>query len=856
MTGKANDFWAACGLLPAADRLILSIFRSFLLIPGSLLLFRIKHALQPFQSIAVILLWSLCAIQAQAQPLLLRGVVQGDDRQPLPFVNVIVTGTVHGTTTDIEGRFQIRVWPGQSLEFRYVGYQSLVWNPTGEHKPVMIVLQEHRTELQSVTVHAGENPALVLIRKVLAQRSRHDPMAQPSWSYHAYNKLACAIELTGSSKELGKDSVSMRRFTERNNAFVSESYTYKTYHKPQEKEVVLANRLSGIKDPFFAFLATDIQPFGFYSTYITLPGGEYVNPVSQPGLAGYDYEIMDTIPHLTDSTFIVRFEPLPGTTFKSLKGQLSISTDGYAIENVLASGADEHQLMDTHIQQQYARHQGRWFPVMLNSEILFSSYHVKGIRPHYFSRSYLTDIRYDSVPVPDRLDDITVSFDPLANKRPESFWHNLRLDSLNKKELNTYHLYDSLEPQLRGMNSFIKVMEGFMVGHLKAGVVDLPVEHFLKFNAYEGLRAGFGVVTNDRISRRFRLGGYVGYGFKDRALKYGGSVGLRFSERRDATLTLSYQQDLLEPGNPSFIKSGIPVNNESLRAWMAARMDSLQAYAASFRIRPHRHWQVNTYLQETHRKPNYPYHLRYPLEQGPFTSRQEFVATEVGLQVRWAKGEQHLQIGNYKVPTNVAYPQVQLSVVRGVAGLFRGALEYTRVETAINSRHRLGRAGTLSWQLSAGLLQSPTTMPYSFLFNGRGSLYPGAFQQGFILNNYFQTMGLYEFLSDQYAYLFLQHHLGRITSNQWPYFRPELSLLHHMGIGSLKNSAAHLAIDFKTMDRTYVESGLLLTNILRVNYLNLFYYGLGGGVFYRYGPYALPTVSQNLAWKLVVTIGL
>ena len=56
------------------------------------------------------------------------------------------------------------------------------------------------------------------------------------------------------------------------------------------------------------------------------------------------------------------------------------------------------------------------------------------------------------------------------------------------------------------------------------------------------------------------------------------------------------------------------------------------------------------------------------------------------------------------------------------------------------------------------------------------------------------------------------------------------------------------------MEKGYFESGLLLSNLFRFKYVNMIYYGLGVGAFYRYGNYALPTTSDNLAFKLIISV--
>ena len=46
----------------------------------------------------------------------------------------------------------------------------------------------------------------------------------------------------------------------------------------------------------------------------------------------------------------------------------------------------------------------------------------------------------------------------------------------------------------------------------------------------------------------------------------------------------------------------------------------------------------------------------------------------------------------------------------------------------------------------------------------------------------------------------------------------------------------------------------MLINLLRIDYMKLFYFGIGGGAFYRYGYYTLPKTADNIAAKFIVTL--
>ncbi|MBX6362023.1 MAG: SusC/RagA family TonB-linked outer membrane protein, partial [Acidobacterium ailaaui] len=64
------------------------------------------------------------AVFAQQSHLIRGQVFESNGRTPLPGVTVVVKGTQSGTVTDNDGRYQIEASPGDSLEFRYVGYQE------------------------------------------------------------------------------------------------------------------------------------------------------------------------------------------------------------------------------------------------------------------------------------------------------------------------------------------------------------------------------------------------------------------------------------------------------------------------------------------------------------------------------------------------------------------------------------------------------------------------------------------------------------------------------------------------------------------------------------------------------------
>jgi hypothetical protein len=787
---------------------------------------------------------------AKSQTLIKGKVINEKTKEPLAFVNVVVKNTFTGTTSDIDGQFQLTVPNNAStLIFSYVGFESRTIIVSNATAVLRVTLKEKSTMLQEVVVRPV-NPALRIIREAIRNKPLNDPENLSSFSYNSYNKLYSTLLNPDSNAVSEKvDTAKFRQYILNNHLFAHESYTERKYLKPNfSKEIVLGNHLSGIKDPFFAFIATDLQPFSFYKDFIQLLSKNFINPISKGSLERYDFELMDTIVHESDSIYVISFEPSRGKVFEALKGQVYISTDGYAIEHVIAEPADDKTLVESLIQQKYEKINGHWFPVQLNSEFRLKQFEVQGLKLKYVSHSYFTNIKIEEEISEKEFGLVNVEFAPEANRRDSAFWKTIRTGDFDKKDKNTFHALDSLGEKLKTVQVAFKVLEGLFVGRFKAGSFYIPIEHILQLNQYEVARLGFGFQTGEKISKRFMLEAHGGYGFGDKAMKYGGALQLNIHEKSEAAFKVSYKQDILEPGKTNFIKSAIATRTqESLRNWMASRMDSIEQFKAEFNLRPFRFSQLAIFLQHQKRNPTYSYSF---IDNDQV--RTKFNVTEAGLQWRFAFKENYMKIGESKIVTAMSYPQLNLYVSKSFTGALNGEYDFVKLEMRLDHQFVTRGFGKTTLQLASGFISG--NAPYPYLFNGKGSRYSDSFLNNLIALNTFQTMGLYEFFSDRYAYLFLNQNIGRITGNKSKYFRPDLSIIQNMGMGSLRNKIVHQGVTFSTMEQGYFESGVIITNLIRFNYLNIVYFGLGGGAFYRYGDYALPKNKDNFVSKFIITL--
>ncbi|HQR01549.1 MAG TPA: hypothetical protein PLA61_11935, partial [Ferruginibacter sp.] len=210
------------------------------------------------------------------------------------------------------------------------------------------------------------------------------------------------------------------------------------------------------------------------------------------------------------------------------------------------------------------------------------------------------------------------------------------------------------------------------------------------------------------------------------------------------------------------------------------------------------------------------------------------------------KGEIFTRLGHSKLRTKPASTQLLFQVAKGLNGTLNGQLDYTRAIARLNHKFSFKKLGETTVQLEAGVLWGDA--PYSYLFNlpatntgKRLTLYvPGNFQ----------TAGLYEFASGRTASLFVEHNFGNLLFKPRNIkFRPELLLVQGISYGSLDKSSTHKLIHFTVPEKGLFESGLVVRNLYRRSILSVAYLGIGGGVFYRYGYYALPHAGDNWVFK-------
>lgn len=637
-------------------------------------------------------------------------------------MNIAVEKSFRGATTDINGQFSILLPDiACDISISHVGYEkiSLACESLLGQEGLIISLKEKTTALQEVVITPGitrENPAFRIVRAAIKSKPQHDPYLRSSFRYNSYNKLFYTLKgIDTAAIPVVSDSSSEKVLLKNSHFFMSESYTERKFLAPNHsKEVVLANRMAGYKNPMIAMVATDFQPISFYEDFINFFDKQYLNPISRGSTRKYTFVLEDTVLHERDSTFVISFEPAPGKNFDGLKGVISINSDGYAIENVIAAPADQALMIGFKIQQKYERIAGEWFPVQLNTDAEFTQLKIRGRNVLFSSKSFLTNINLNPDLTKEDFDHISTEIAPRANQQDEQAWQQYRTHSLDLKEQNTYRFDESLGAgKLALLNGYMSFLEGLLLSRFKVGPVDLLADKLYAFNEYEGNRLGVGLQTKETISRFVSIGGYVGYGFQDKALKYGGNMVFKLHAKTETTLLFLYRKDLSEPGALEFFgEHRLRFGQESMRDWITYRMDSVAQLKSVLRFRTSKYLQVQASLSKESRNPAYAYHYT-PAGEENNSVRTSFHVVEAGVGLRYAPNERFVQIGRGQLVLKPSSPVFTFYYGRG---LDNAALE------GDYGFHRLAlKADQSFYTRDQRLRQNPVAAFYRY-YEGQGTM--------------------------------------------------------------------------------------------------------------------------------------
>lgn len=791
---------------------------------------------------------------SQAQSYQLKGrMVDSETLEALAFVNIQSNNGPDGCISDIDGKFLLKSHsPIQKIKASYVGYLPTEIEIGPVKQDLVVRMIKTTFELPEVAIKPGINPADRIIATVVENRYLNDHEQMPSFQYTSYEKMVFGPENDSIPHidSLISDSsfIKARDFFERQHLFLMETVNKRRFRYPNDNYTeVIASRVSGLSDPLFVFLMSGMQSTTFYKEMITIADRNYVSPISNGSSKKYYFEIQDTLieafPY--DTTFIISYRPLLKSNFDGLKGMLYISTNGYAIRNVIASPARNEGAFDIKIQQLYTYIDStHWFPSQLNTDLIIKNAAIAvdslSIKVMGRGKSYISSVVLNPTFKRSQFGFVETDVLPNATQFSEQNWNQYRVNPLTTREQNTYHIIDSIG-KAEKFDKYSKKLEALLYGKINLNYIDLYLNDLFLINKHEGLRLGVHLSTSDKLSRFFHIGGYTAYGFKDKEIKYGTNARITLNKLYNTYVGFIYSKDVSEAGADDIYTNAQPsLSLFNFRNYLINRMDASQCFKYTAGSRILRYLSLSGSFAIYNKNPLYNYKYKLAGQGQLEITQSKFRFAEGTLVLRYAFGEKVIKNTQSVIPIPSKYPILLIGFTHGFDKFAGGEFEYNRLDLKIEASRKFKYLGTTSLLMQAGFLDRD--IPYVNLFN------PLASHRNFDLYsaNSFHTMRYNEFIADKYFSVMISHNFGKLLYRS-KHFNPEPVIVFNSGFGSLAKPQNHQGIQIKSYEKGYHEGGILLDNLLGAGMVKI-----GLGSFYRMGPYSFKAIHNNIAYKISV----
>ena len=720
-------------------------------------------------------------------------VVDSATRAPLQNVSITLNNSPRGGLTDAAGKFSVSVDKSVTrITFSYTGYHSATYIVSDEStQELAILLSKSYTALKNVVVKAKKgkyknknNPAVELIRQVIANKSRNGPGANPYSSYKEYEKTQMFTD--GPWIRITQNFV-LKKFKfffentdstvvpgkKLNSIYLQEILSNKYVRKNpvKNKKIIIAQKtvdygeyidMKGIQGALH-YLYNDIN---IYDNNISAFTMQFVSPISDVGPVFYMYFIQDTI--VENGCSIVKLDFTPRNPEDLLfRGTLWVTLDGtYAVTSA-ELGMSKHVNMNYvgnfELRQNFKKGPGEHY-YLAESDML-ASFSPFAKSPGVFGERKISVSDLSDSVLPDQVfQGSAVDSLSKSSHQSDSFWREIRPVPLSSSQAKTYSNADSLV-KMRSYKRLMDLATLYFVGYKSAGKFDIgPIQTFYSFNSVEGQRLQFGGRTNYKLSHRFYLDGYLGYGFKDNRFKYMLTGSYSFNNRSVYSypfnyVQASYMHDIKNPGQEDIFSNGNTFLSSFTRGY-----SSNWLYSDIFRLSyVHEFGNHFSYILGTKYWRQQPAgSLVYVKEPSPqqLDTIPDITTGEISLTLRWAPNEQFFEnkVGRRNIANK--YPVISFQYAKGIEGLYGGEYSYDAFHLKISKRVFTSPVGFSDIRLDAGYLTG--ILPFPLL------IIPPANRSYFYSFNSYNLMNIQEFVADHYAGLDIDHYFNGFFFNKIP----------------------------------------------------------------------------------------
>ena len=683
----------------------------------------------------VVLLLTIASLQMMAQQKI-TGRIIDEDGYPVSYASVQYKGHKIAVSSDGQGKFTIEKKPGLMLTVTALSYRTETVKVDEKTTFLEVKLKDDTHKLNEVVVKSKrgkytrkDNPAVELMRRVIAAKKKTDLTNHPYYQYDKYQKITLSLndlkkeQLEGkffSRRQYLLDQVETSPYNGKLTLPVSidETVSQHIYRKDPktEKDIIKGQQSNGIGQVIqtgeilnttLKEVFTDVD---IYDDYVRLLQYPFPSPIGRTGISFYHYYIEDTVYVDRDLCYHLQFIPANTQDF-GFRGELFVLADSTLhvkkCNLYMPHNSDVNYVKDMKIEQEYTKlDNGEW---VLSKDDMIAELHVNSVLQDLLvvRNTRLTDYAFDELPKILFKGKAKVRHDLDAMNRDEAYWNKYRQVDLTKSESSMDSFIHRMENS-KGFKYIIFFVKALMENYVEIGSgtggkkskFDLgPVNTYLSSNYVDGLRLRLAGRTMAALNPHFFWDGYAAYGTKSHDWYTGNIFTYSLNKKKNSpfefpmrNLTFEIARDIMSPSDDNLLHNKDNIFM-TIRASTQDEMFLYHRQKLGFTYETDWGFRFNTSLRfQSNRTVG---NLHYYKMDG--SEVKKIRMTDFNIGINYNPGVTYVNTKQQRLPINLDSPEIGLSHTVGFKGFMGGQFQSNITKLSIYKRQWLGSWGYLDF---------------------------------------------------------------------------------------------------------------------------------------------------------------
>ena len=772
------------------------------------------------------------------------GIVVDNTNQPVPYANVVFKGSNEGTVTNEDGRFYIESEKTYAaLIVSFVGFETKIVPLSKAVNYNFKILLSDGQQLNEVVIFTGKtskknNPALDILRKIWERKRKNGLRQFNQYQFDKYEKVEFDMNTIDSAFMKNKifkgmefifNQVDTSKITGKTYLpiFINEAlYDVSGDNKlNKRKEKLKANKTSGFEgnQNILAFVKDLYTDFDIYNNYLTFFDKSFTSPLSRTGIDTYNYVLKDSSYIDNKWCYNIVFYPRRKNEL-TFKGDFWVSDTTFAIKKInmaVTKSANINWVKDIYIEQEFEVMNDSVF--LLTKDYMMSDFALnkkeqsKGVygkrttfyRNHQFNKEKPLTFYKDEINF----------IDNEVYKKSDDYWKENRFENLSKDELGVYKMLDTLQT-VKKFKQIYNLVSILGSGYVQFGNFDYgPIFSSFGFNEVEGIRLRAGGRTYFGPNDTWRLQGYTAYGFDDNKFKYGVSGKWMVDKKNRIIISGGNRRDIEQIG------ASLTTTNDVLGRSFASsalfttgangKLTNINLTNVAVEIEPIKNLIFSTGISyRTLESASNTFSLDYYTNLPSVTTKSEVKQSEANVEIEYTPKRKTIGYGVERANVDSPFSRFYLNYSHGFKGILNSDFKYDKIQLYYKQPIIIGPLGRTNLIMEVGKTFGAVPL-------GLMSVIPGN-QTYFIIENTFNNLNFYEFVSDQYATFQWNHNFNGRLFSRIPFMR-KLNWREIIGIKSVYGtiSNANRAINasglpYNAPENVYWEYNAGIGNIFKV----------------------------------------